>query len=202
MFSGIISDLGTVRESGGGRLVIATRYLMDEVAIGASIACSGCCLTVIDKGEDWFAANVSAETLAVTTLGAWRPGTRVNLERPLRLGDEFGGHIVLGHVDGLAEVVERRPDGASVRFAFEAPAALAGAIAPKGSVALDGVSLTVNEVAGRRFGVNVIPLTQELTSFGTLAVGGAVNLEIDVLARYVGRLLQSADLLAPRGHPL
>ena len=207
MFSGIITDLGEVASVVPGRdsrrdtrLVIKTRYDMATVAIGASIACSGACLTVVEKGEGWFAADVSAETLACTTLGGWRAGAKVNLERALRLGDEFGGHIVLGHVDGVAEIVERRPEGDSVRFAFLAPAALARAIAPKGSVALDGVSLTVNEVsdnevAGARFGVNIIPHTQACTSFGAAQVGDRVNLEIDVLARYVARLTQRDDAL-------
>src|SRR5579883_1282572 len=189
MFSGIITDLGTVRRVDPGRdarLVIATHFPMAEVAIGASIACSGVCLTVIEKGADW-----SADTMARTTIGAWRPGMQVNLERALRLGDEFGGHIVLGHVDGTAEIVERRPEGDSVRFRFRAPAPLARSIAPKGSVALDGVSLTVNEVEGAVFGVNIIPHTQSCTSFGTARPGDRVNLEIDVLARYVARLLES-----------
>jgi riboflavin synthase len=195
MFTGIITDLGTVRSivpGGDTKLVVATRFPMDEVAIGASIACSGACLTVVEKDAGWFAALVSAETLARTSLGSWREGTRINLERPLRLGDELGGHMVLGHVDGLARIVERRPEGDSLRFTFEAPADLARLIAPKGSVALDGVSLTVNEVDGRRFGVNIIPHTQSCTSFGTAAVGDSVNLEIDPLARYVARLLQTA----------
>jgi riboflavin synthase len=195
MFTGIITDLGTVRSivpGGDTKLVVATRFPMDEVAIGASIACSGACLTVVEKDSGWFAALVSAETLARTSLGSWREGTRINLERPLRLGDELGGHMVLGHVDGLARIVERRPEGDSLRFTFEAPADLARLIAPKGSVALDGVSLTVNEVDSRRFGVNIIPHTQSCTSFGTAAVGDSVNLEIDPLARYVARLLQTA----------
>jgi riboflavin synthase len=203
MFSGIITDLGEVARIVPGRdtrLVIRTRYDMATVAIGASIACSGACLTVVEKGEGWFAADVSAETLACTTLGGWRAGAKVNLERALRLGDEFGGHIVLGHVDGVAEIVERRPEGDSVRFAFFAPVTLARAIAPKGSVALDGVSLTVNEVsgnevAGARFGVNIIPHTQACTSFGAAQIGDRVNLEIDVLARYVARLTQRDDAL-------
>ena len=193
MFSGIITDLGEVRRILPGAdttLVIATRFPAAELAIGASVACSGACLTVVDRGEDWFSATVSAETLARTTIGTWRPGTPVNLERSLRLGDELGGHIVLGHVDGLAEIVERRPEGDSLRFGFAAPTELARSIAPKGSVALDGVSLTVNEVAGCRFGVNIIPHTQACTTFGTARVGDRVNLEIDVLARYVARLLQ------------
>jgi riboflavin synthase len=201
MFTGIITDLGIVRSivpGGDTKLVVATRFPMDEVAIGASIACSCACLTVVEKSvgvekdAGWFAALVSAETLARTSLGSWREGTRINLERPLRLGDELGGHMVLGHVDGLARIVERRPEGDSLRFTFEAPADLARLIAPKGSVALDGVSLTVNEVDSRRFGVNIIPHTQSCTSFGTAAVGDSVNLEIDPLARYVARLLQTA----------
>jgi riboflavin synthase len=196
MFSGIISDLGDVRavEPGGDtRLVIGTRYDLADAAIGASIACSGACLTLVEKGQGWFAASVSAETLACTTLGGWRVGSRVNLERALRLGDEFGGHIVLGHVDGIARIVERRPEGDSLRFTFAAPPHLAPSIASKGSVALDGVSLTVNEVEGERFGVNIIPHTQTCTSFGTAQIGDAVNLEIDVLARYVARLMQARE---------
>ena len=171
MFSGIISDLGEVRAVEGGgdtRLVIATGLDLTDVAIGASIACSGPCLTVIEKGPDWFAAMVSAETMACTTLASWRVGTKVNLERALRLGDEFGGHIVLGHVDGVARILDRQPDGDSLRFSCAAPPHLARAIATKGSVALDGVSLTVNEVEGERFGVNIIPHTQSCTSFGKI----------------------------------
>jgi riboflavin synthase len=196
MFSGIISDLGevrSVRASGDTRLEITTRFAMEDVAIGASIACSGACLTVVEKGAGWFAATVSAETMARTTLAGWKPGTPVNLERALRLGDEFGGHIVLGHVDGVARIIDRRPEGGSMRFSFEVPAHLARAIAPKGSVALDGVSLTVNEVSGSKFGVNIIPHTQACTSFGAAQIGDHVNLEIDVLARYVARLMQRED---------
>jgi riboflavin synthase len=196
MFSGIISDLGEVRAVEGGgdtRLVIATRLDLTDAGIGASIACSGPCLTVVEKGPDWFAAMVSAETMACTTLASWRVGTKVNLERALRLGDEFGGHIVLGHVDGIARIIDRRPEGDSLRFSFAAPARLARAIAAKGSIALDGVSLTVNEVEGERFGVNIIPHTQSCTSFGSARIGDSVNLEIDVLARYVARLLQPED---------
>lgn len=193
MFTGIITDLGEVqaveRHEGGARFRIGTRYDMEDVPLGASIANNGVCLTVVDKGAGWFAVDASNETLSVTTLGDWREGTPVNLERALRLGDELGGHIVSGHVDGIATVVERRPDGDSLRFTFEAPEALAKFVAPKGSVALDGVSLTVNEVAGRRFGVNIIPHTQQETTFGTLAEGARVNMEIDMLARYVARLL-------------
>jgi riboflavin synthase len=195
MFTGIITDLGAIRSivpGGDAKFVVATRYSMAEIAIGASIACSGACLTVVEKADGWFAALVSAETLARTNLGSWREGTRINLERPLRLGDELGGHMVLGHVDGLARIVALRPEGDSLRFTFETSADLSRLIAPKGSVALDGVSLTVNEVDGRSFGVNIIPHTQSCTSFGTAAIGDAVNLEIDPLARYVARLLQTA----------
>lgn len=207
MFTGIITDLGRVRaiRPGGDPIfVFSTGYPMAAVAIGASIACSGVCLTVIDRGEDeghvgdaarnWFSATVSAETLARTTLGRWRPGTPVNFERAMRAGDEFGGHIVLGHADGVARVLDRRTEGESLRFRIEAPTAFASAVAPKGSVALNGVSLTVNEVEGAVFGVNIIPHTQISTSFGTLDIGDLVNFEIDPLARYVARLLQSGPV--------
>jgi riboflavin synthase len=192
MFTGIITGLGRVRAVSKNpmtRLEIATAYPTEGIAIGASIACSGACLSVVERGQGWFAVEASAETLAKTTLGAWQVGTAVNLERPLRLGDELGGHLVLGHVDGVGTLVERRPDGGSLRLAFEAPAELARFIAPKGSVAIDGISMTVNEVAGRRFGVNVIPITQRATNLGGLAVGARANLEIDLLARYVARLM-------------
>jgi riboflavin synthase len=195
MFTGIISDLGRVRAirpGGVTRFEIETAYEAASIDDGASIACNGCCLSVVakgsDKGQSWFAVEASAETLSVTTLGTWIVGQRINLERALRLGDELGGHLVSGHVDGTAPVTGRRADGDSVRFEFEAPASLARFIAPKGSVALDGVSLTVNEVAGRRFGVNIIPITLRLTGFGALSAGDRVNLEIDLLARYVARL--------------
>jgi riboflavin synthase len=193
MFTGIISDLGRVRSvSPGGvtRIVLETAYDTAAIAMGASIACNGACLSVVDKGPGWFAVDASAETLARTTIGSWRPGTPVNLERPLKLGDELGGHLVSGHVDGLAEITERRPDGDSLRFEIRVPAAFQRFIAPKGSVALDGVSLTVNEVEGELFGVNVIPVTQRETSFGQLAPGERVNLEIDMLARYLARLME------------
>jgi riboflavin synthase len=197
MFTGIVTDLGRVREivpGGDTGFVIATRYDTDTVATGASIACSGACLTVVEKGAGWFFVQVSAETLARTTLGAWRVGTPVNLERSLALGAELGGHLVSGHVDAVAEVVERRPEGDSMRFSFDVPAPFGHSVAPKGSVALDGVSLTVNEVAdlpqgGARFGINVIPHTQKATTFGALGPGDRVNFEIDLLARYVARLL-------------
>ena len=193
MFTGIITDLGRVRSvSPGGvtRIVLETAYDTAAIAMGASIACNGACLSVVDKGPGWFAVDASAETLARTTIGSWRPGTPVNLERPLKLGDELGGHFVSGHVDGLAEITERRPDGDSLRFEIRVPAAFQRFIAPKGSVALDGVSLTVNEVEGELFGVNVIPVTQRETSFGKLAPGERVNLEIDMLARYLARLME------------
>jgi riboflavin synthase len=192
MFTGIVTDLGRVRSltpGGATRIVLETGYDTATVAHGASIACNGCCLSVVDKGPGWFAVDASGETLARTTLGAWRRGTPVNLERPLKLGDELGGHMVLGHVDGVGEVVERRPDGDSLRYTFRAPAALARFIAPKGSVALDGVSLTVNEVERTSFGVNIIPVTQRETTFGWLGAGDRVNLEIDLLARYLARLV-------------
>lgn len=192
MFTGIITDVGRVGAvipGGDTGFTLSTAYDARSIAIGASIACSGVCLTVTETGEGWFAVQASAETLARSTLGTWREGTAVNLERALRVGDELGGHIVSGHVDAVAEIVARRPEGGSVRFVLEVPAPFETAIAPKGSVALDGVSLTVNEVEGRRFGVNIIPHTQAKTTFDTARMGDRVNLEIDVLARYVARLL-------------
>lgn len=192
MFTGIIMDVGRVRAvvpGGDTRFTIGTALDTRDLAIGASVACSGACLTVIEKGADWFAVQASAETLARTTLGAWQAGTPVNIERALRLGDELGGHIVSGHVDTVAEIVERRPEGDSLRFVIAVPSPFERAIAPKGSVALDGVSLTVNEVDGARFGVNIIPHTQAETTFGASSVGDRVNLEVDLLARYVARLL-------------
>lgn len=194
MFTGIVTDLGRLaaREDAGQgdlRLVVETAYDMAAVEIGASIACSGCCLTVVEKGEGSFSADVSAETLSKTTLGDWQIGQRINLERSLKLGDELGGHLVYGHVDGVATVERIAPEGDSLRFTFAAPQELANFIASKGSVALDGVSLTVNEVDGARFGVNIIPHTAEVTTFGGLQDGSRVNLEIDMLARYVARLL-------------
>lgn len=194
MFTGLITDIGEVRlveRSGDTRFTIGTRYETDSIEIGASIAHSGACLTVIEKGADWFAADVSQETLDCTTLGAWEPGRRINLEKSLRLGAELGGHLVQGHVDGVVVVAERRSDGDSLRFSFEAPVELARFIARKGSVALDGISLTVNEVEGKSFGVNIIPHTAAHTNLGSIQVGDKVNLEVDLLARYVARL-QSA----------
>jgi riboflavin synthase len=192
MFTGIVTDVGKVRaieQRGDTRIEIETAYDMDDVDIGASIACSGPCLTVIEKGPGWFAVEASAETLDKTALGDWEIGTGINLERAMRIGDELGGHIVSGHVDAVARIVEMVPEGDSVRFTFEAPEDFARYIAPKGSVCLDGVSLTVNEVQGNRFGVNIISHTQSATSFGARKVGDRINMEIDTIARYVARLL-------------
>lgn len=198
MFTGIITALGVVREItpvGAGkdmRLVITAPWKdTASIAIGASIACSGCCLTAVAVGPDWFAADASAETLSRTTLGNWRPGTRVNLERSLRVGDELGGHIVSGHVDGVGEAVSATPENASTRWRFRVPAPLSRFIAVKGSVAVDGVSLTVNEVDGDIFGVNIIPHTADVTGFANLKPGDAVNIEIDMLARYVARMAEA-----------
>jgi riboflavin synthase len=193
MFTGIVTDVGEVcrlvRGNGLVSLTIATAFDTSTIALGASIACSGVCLTGVAFEPGAFTVEVSAETLARSTLGDWREGSKVNLELSLKLGDEMGGHLVLGHVDGVARIVERRPDGESVRFAFDAPEDLAPFIAPKGSVALDGVSLTVNEVDGTRFGVNIIPHTLSHTNLGAAEPGMRMNLEIDLIARYVGRLL-------------
>ncbi|MFM9845005.1 MAG: riboflavin synthase [Dongiaceae bacterium] len=192
MFTGIITDLGRVRSLAPGamtRLEVATAYDTDGIALGASICCNGICLSVVDKAPGWFAVEASAETMTVTTLGKWKVGTAVNLERALKAGDELGGHIVSGHVDGVGRVVDRRQDGGSIRYVVEAPAALEKFIAPKGSIAVDGVSLTVNEVDGARFGINIIPITQRETSLGGTHIDDAVNLEIDPVARYVARLL-------------
>jgi riboflavin synthase len=197
MFTGIVTDVGTVRsveQRGDLRLQIATGYDLGTVDLGASIACSGVCLTVVDKGADWFAVDVSAETQAKTAAGHWREGARLNLERALRLGDELGGHIVTGHVDAVAEVLGTCPEGDSTRVGLAVPRALAAMIAPKGSVTLDGVSLTVNEVRdaddGRtHFAVNIIPHTAQHTPLGQLALGQQLNVEVDVLARYLDRML-------------
>ena len=191
MFTGIVTDSGNVRAiaaDGDTRLEITTTFDTSAIAIGASICCSGACLTVIDKGSEWFAAMVSAETLSKTTLSDWQVGTPVNLERALRMGDELGGHIVSGHVDGVGTLDASETEGASTRMIFEAPSDLIRFIAPKGSITIDGVSLTVNDVTDNTFGINVIPHTQEATTLGALSVGGTVNLEIDMLARYVARL--------------
>jgi riboflavin synthase len=197
MFTGIVTDVGQVRhieKRGDTHVVIGTNYDVSAIDIGASIACAGACLTVVDKGtakDRWFAVTASAETLSKTTLGNWKAGDPVNLERPMRVGDELGGHIVTGHVDGVATVVEMKPEGESTRLTFEAPAALARFIASKGSVALDGVSLTVNDVDGARFGVNIIPHTFKVTTFGRVKPGMNVNLEVDLMARYVARLVKA-----------
>jgi riboflavin synthase len=196
MFTGIVTDIGEITavkagdQAGDRRFVIRTRHDMKPVAIGASIACSGCCLTVIEKGADWFAVEASGESLDKTHLGDWKEGSRLNLEMSLKLGDELGGHLVYGHVDGVGKVAAMTPEGGSVRFIFEVPADLAPFIASKGSVAVDGISLTVNEVRGNRFGVNVISHTQAVTTLGQARVGQRVNLEVDMLARYVQRLLE------------
>src|SRR5580692_1068260 len=195
MFTGIVTDVGQVRhieKRGDTHFVVSTHYDVSVIEMGASIACSGACMTVVDKGsaaDRWFAFTASGETLSKTTLGDWRVGDAVNLERPMRVGDELGGHIVTGHVDGVAEIKSVLPEGESIRIVFEAPAALARFIAPKGSVALDGVSLTVNEVDGARFGVNIIPHTAKVTTFGRAKPGGTINLEVDLMARYVARLV-------------
>ncbi len=193
MFTGIITDIGTVRavaKTGDTRFEIGTGYDVSGIDMGASIACNGCCLTVIEKGKEWFAIEASAETLSKTTLGDWREGTRINLERALKIGDELGGHIVSGHVDGVGEVIAITPEGDSKRFNFRVPHDIARFIAQKGSVAIDGTSLTVNEVEGDTFGVNIIPHTQTVTTWGGMRVGQAVNIEIDMLARYVARLTE------------
>ena len=198
MFTGIITDVGRVRRLSRGagaeaglEATIATAYDSALIPIGASIACSGPCLTVVAVEPGAFSVQASAETLACSTLGDWEAGTPINLERALRVGDELGGHIVSGHVDGVARLVDRRPEGESVRLVIEAPAALMPYIAAKGSVALDGISLTVNEVADGNFGVNIIPYTLAHTSLGGAQPGQRMNLEIDPLARYVARLLQA-----------
>jgi len=192
MFTGIITDLGRVRRLHRGdlaELTIATAFDTSAIPLGASIACSGVCLTVVRVAPGEFSVQASAETLACTTIGGWEEGTPVNLEKSLRVGDELGGHLVAGHVDGIVRIGERRPEADSVRFVFEAPEELASFIAPKGSVAIDGVSLTVNEVSGARFGVNIIPHTLGCTNFGPASPGQRMNLEIDLIARYVARLL-------------
>ncbi len=194
MFTGIITDIGTVTEldqAGDLRARIATGYDTASIDIGASIASDGVCLTVVALGPDWYDVQISAETVSKTNLGDWSVGHRVNLERALRVGDELGGHIVSGHVDGVAEVVAVADEGDSTRVTLRAPAALARFIAPKGSVALNGTSLTVNDVDGCDFGINLIPHTQEVTTWGGVAPGHRVNLEIDTLARYVARLSEA-----------
>ena len=202
MFTGIITDIGTiakVTQAGDTRFDVLTAYDTDTIDMGASIAHSGVCLTVIEKGKgadgDWFAVEASKETLDVTSAGNWQEGTKLNLERALKMGDELGGHIVSGHVDGLAEIVSITPEGDSLRYTFKTTAAIMPFIAPKGSVTLDGTSLTVNEVEGLTFGVNLISHTQDVTTWGLSKVGDIINLEIDVLARYVARLKQAEEEL-------
>ncbi|MCH2168043.1 MAG: riboflavin synthase [Oceanicola sp.] len=195
MFTGIITDIGTIaalEQRGDLKARIACNYAVDSIDIGASIACDGVCLTVIDRAENWFDVEISAESVSKTNLDVWEVGRKVNLERALRVGDELGGHIVSGHVDGVAEIVEMRDEGDSTRYVFRAPPALARFVAPKGSVALNGTSLTVNEVDGATFGVNLIPHTKEVTTWGQSAVGDRINIEIDTLARYVARLAESS----------
>ncbi len=197
MFTGIVTDVGTVRSAeqrGDLRLTIGTAYDLGTVDLGGSIACSGVCLTVVDKGEDWFAVDVSAETVSRTAGDLWRDGTRLNLERALRLGDELGGHLVTGHVDAVGEVVGTCPEGDSLRVGIAVPRQLGAMIAPKGSVTLDGVSLTVNEVRDAddgttHFSVNIIPHTAQHTTFADIARGRQLNVEVDVLARYLDRML-------------
>lgn len=198
MFTGIVTDIGEVisvipRADNLHRLKIACRYPRASINDGASIACSGVCLTVVESGEDertWFAVDAAAETLALTTVGKWKTGSRVNLERSLKMGDELGGHLVAGHVDGVAQVVTREDMTDMAKIALRAPTSLMRFIAPKGSITLDGVSLTVNAVEGDTFSVLIIPHTLQVTSFGTLRTGDEVNLEIDTMARYAARLAE------------
>ena len=193
MFTGIVTDIGEIvrAEDNGGdrRLFIRTRFDLAKIPMGASISCDGCCLTVVVKEGDVFAVDVSNESLSKTTLGGWAAGTKINLESSLKLGDEMGGHMVSGHVDAVATVEDIRPDGDSMRFTIRVPAGFAHYIAPKGSVTLNGVSLTVNEVEGDCFGINIIPHTQDVTTFGALKKGDRLNFEVDMLARYVARML-------------
>jgi riboflavin synthase len=202
MFTGIVTDIGEVvdvhpRAQGLRRFKIACSYQRASIVEGASIACAGVCLTVVGVGEEdgrtWFGVDTAAETLRLTTAGRWRPGTKINLERALKLGDELGGHLVAGHADGLATVIARDDLTEMARIALRTPAELVRYIAPKGSVALDGVSLTVNEVTGDTFSVLVIPHTLQVTTLGALAIGDEVNLEIDLMARYAARLLGARE---------
>lgn len=192
MFTGIITDLGKVKTIAFGpttRLAVSTAYDASEIAIGASIACNGCCLSVVERGPGWVAFEASRETLDRTTMADWKVAHPINLERALKLGDELGGHLVSGHVDGVGRILSIKPDGGSLRMTIEAPTDMARMIAPKGSIVVDGISLTVNEVEGARFGVNIIPITQSATNLGHAREGDRVNLEIDLIARYVARLL-------------
>jgi riboflavin synthase len=195
MFTGIVSGLGHVRDltpiADGQDMTLTISAPWPDIQttlVGASIACSGCCLTATELGPDWFKVQASAETVSKTTLGHWKIGDRVNLERPLRMGDELGGHVVSGHVDGVGIAVSATPENGSTRWRFKVPPALARFIASKGSVAVDGVSLTVNEVMGAEFGVNIIPHTASVTRFADLRPGDPVNIEVDMLARYIARL--------------
>jgi riboflavin synthase len=195
MFTGIITGIGEVFARDGGHFTIRCSYPPAGIAVGASIACDGCCLSVTSVAPSGsgsaFTIEASNETLSKTTMAEWRPGRRINLERSLRMSDELGGHVVTGHIDGVARILDIRADGQSRRFTFEAPEHLALYIAPKGSVALDGTSLSVNEVAGNRFGVNIIPHTLTVTTWGAKSAGEGVNLEVDLFARYVARLLEA-----------
>jgi len=200
MFTGIVSGIGTLQARDGARFVIACPYKRGSLEQGASIACDGCCLTIVDVGKAKgkgavFAVEVSNESRERTTLGAWQVGRRINMERALTLGGELGGHLVTGHIDGRARILARKPDGDSMRFTLEAPAEYAPFIASKGSVALDGVSLTVNEVDGLRFGVNIIPYTLAHTTWGDRRPSDLVNLEVDLLARYAARLREQEGLV-------
>jgi riboflavin synthase len=194
VFTGIITDVGELIGREGGRFAIRSRYAADGIALGASIACDGCCLSVVtlraDGAGSAFTVDVSNETLSKTTLGSWQVGRRINLERALKAGDELGGHIVSGHVDGVGQIIDMRADGESIRVLIELPQALAPYAAPKGSIALDGASLTVNEVSGNRFGVNLIPVTLTETTWGRKKPGDEVNVEIDLFARYVARIME------------
>ncbi|WP_193180522.1 riboflavin synthase [Nisaea sediminum] len=197
MFTGIITHIGTVsriEKTGDTRMTVSAGFDMDSVAIGASIACSGCCLTVVDKGPGWFAVDVSAETLSKTNLSSWKEGTKINLERALKVGDELGGHIVSGHVDGLAELVSIAPEGDSHRLTLRPSPELVAFVAQKGSVTLDGISLTVNEVSAETFGVNIIEHTWNETTLSDRGPGDQLNMEVDMLARYVARLIDVRDL--------
>jgi riboflavin synthase len=196
MFTGIVTDVGTVRKAeqrGDLRLMIGCGYDMDSVDLGASVSCSGTCLTVVDKGEDWFAVDLSVETVSRTAADHWREGAKLNLERSLRMGDELGGHIVTGHVDAVGQVADVTAEGDSMRLTIKVPGDLGPMIAPKGSIALDGVSMTVNDVRAADgdtlFSVNVIPHTAQNTTLGELTAGGQLNVEVDVLARYIERML-------------
>ena len=194
MFTGIVTDIGEVLERAGGQFNIRTHFPAEQLDVGGSMACDGCCLTMTsvrpEGGGSAFSVDVSNETRGKTTLGGWEPGRKINLEQALRLGQELGGHLVTGHIDGLARIIDIVPDGESRRYSFEVPEHLAPYIAPKGSVCLDGVSLTVNEVSDRRFGVNVIPHTLTVTTWGAKTPGQLVNLEVDLFARYIARQLE------------